>query len=208
MYTRIKTLYKNRAEDNYRRAANITMGLLATLLPIVLISGHNLISDSTALLPSVSHYYYTDMGIFFITALSIFAAFLFITQTNCSGEKRWTMTAAIGTLGTICLPTMPVGSKLNVIYTLHLFFALSLFLAISILAIRYYSKTGVKKTDRMFQWAGIGILSSLIVLILFFIIITAAGGHTVDYNVVLYIEAVMITLLGSVWILRGSLIKS
>lgn len=185
------------------RYACISIGSMAILMPFVLIAGDIFMEGKMQLQPSLSHYYYTKIGGLFVACLLLFSCFLLLDQTATPREKAWTLFASICGFGTVALPTTPIGSKLDFVYTLHLIFALSLFISVAILAIRHYAKKSTGIIRQYFRWAGYGLLISLAGLIAFFVIVTLSGGHTVDSNVVLYIEIFMIALLGSVWLVKG-----
>lgn len=205
-----------RTKDYTQKTFTQSIGFLTLALPLILVIGNFVFFSDSKIQPSISHYYYTDMNYFFVGSLSIFAVFMLLGETKTSGENLWSKIAGIGALGTVCCPTMPVGGKLNWVNVLHLVFALTLFLAISVLSITHYIKAERRSADHLtfrsrvralaYRLSGYGILISLVALVLYFVIVVSSGGTTVNSITVFVIEAVMIGLVGLIWLIKGEFI--
>jgi hypothetical protein len=86
----------------------VGLGIVGFFLPFILISGAWLFSECGALQPSISHYYYTVMGSYFVGSLCAVAMFLFFYKGY---EKKDAIVANIaGVLALIVafFPTDPV----------------------------------------------------------------------------------------------------
>jgi hypothetical protein len=195
------------------------IGVHTILLPLILVLGTAAFSTNSAIQPSLSHYYYTSMSFFFIGSLGLFSAILFFSETKSKGENFWSKCASLCALGTACLPTMAVGAKLDWINILHLTFALTLFLALSILSMVYYFRNEKNSIDiepqfrsnyraRVYRFGGLGIVLSLITLVLYFAITISTGGTTVNSYTVFGIEIVIILIVGIIWLVKGGAIKN
>jgi hypothetical protein len=67
--------YKDTLHTSQRRL-QIFLGILGTSLPFVLALGNKYLFGNPKIAPSISHYYYSNMCIYFTTVLACFAVFL------------------------------------------------------------------------------------------------------------------------------------
>ena len=83
----------------------IGLGFVGFLLPIVLITGNFLFDNCTQVQPSISHYYYTAMGNYFVGSLCAVAMFLFFYKGPKKIDGIVANIAAIAALLVAFFPT-------------------------------------------------------------------------------------------------------
>lgn len=137
------------------------VGWIGSLLPVVLLLG-NWIFGSGVLPHSVSGYYYTVMRNIFVGTLCALGIFL-IGYRGYDRWDRW-ITSAAGAfaIGVALFPTKPSAVvptfRQNLVGNFHLFFAVSMFITLAVMALRF-SKTAPgsqQGTLRRRALAGIG----------------------------------------------------
>jgi hypothetical protein len=82
-----------------------SVGFLGIFLPIVLISGSLLVGNCTQLQPSISHYYYTIMGSYFVGTLCAVSLFLFSYKGYGMQDRVTALIAAVTALVVAFCPT-------------------------------------------------------------------------------------------------------
>ncbi len=83
--------------DNSQYRLRKTIGILGIALPLLLLLNHE------ELLPSMSHYYYTTAGVFFISILSAFGLILLTYQGYAREEGEFLSDNAITTMAAVCI---------------------------------------------------------------------------------------------------------
>lgn len=138
-------------------AVRRAIGLLGLGLPVILITGTSLANFSCPLQPSISDYYYTNMGTVFAGILCAVATFLFTYKGFDNDKRFWqifndnnvTNIAAICALLVACFPDgeiyTPANSVLPItkhaVNTIHYTAAASLFIFLGIMSFFFFTTT-------------------------------------------------------------------
>jgi len=94
---------------NLRKA----VGILGIALPVVLFFGFLLLNKDCSLPPSISHYFYTNLGTYFTGTLCAVALFLFSYKGPEKKDERAAMLASFCALGVAFFPTNPYSDIIN-----------------------------------------------------------------------------------------------
>ena len=161
-----------------------SLGFLGLLLPVVLILGSLLFDHCCLLQPSISHYYYTVMGNYFVGTLCAFALFLFSYKGNASIDNIMGNIAGLSALLVAFFPTdcdpssacefvfFPTRISVNLIHYIAAsvlfgcFAFFSLFLFTKTHKDKKMSKQKVKR-NRVYVFCGITIVFSMLMIIVF-----------------------------------------
>ena len=81
------------------------VGVLGIMLPFLLMTGFKIFNNNCAFPPSISHFYYTDMGNWFVGTLCAVSLFLFCYNGHDKSDKIAARLAAIFALLTAMFPT-------------------------------------------------------------------------------------------------------
>jgi hypothetical protein len=206
----------------------IGLGVLGFFLPFFLIVGNWLFSGCTQLQPSISHYYYTYMGDFFVGALSAVAMFLFFYKGYDKRDAIVANCTAVFALATAFFPTSPY-EKAECTYfiisdprnfnAIHYSAAALLFLSFAYISIVLFTKskpgkiiTPVKKIrNKIYKTCGI--------IILFCVALIACYNFLDKINIVwyetistlkptLFLETAALMAFGFSWITKGKMFLS
>lgn len=82
-----------------------TVGILGIILPFLLMTGFKIFNKNCAFPPSISHFYYTDMGNWFVGTLCAVSLFLFCYNGHDLSDKIASKLAASFALLTAMFPT-------------------------------------------------------------------------------------------------------
>lgn len=209
--------------DNSQYRLRKIIGILGIALPILLLLNHD------DLLSSMSHYYYTSAGVFFIGILVAFGLILFTYKGYSRTGKEIISDEAITTLAAICIfitvlvPTKAVGA-LGIIHfenNYHYLFGhnnvvkgpihlISAGLFLILLGYMCYAKFTLSKkissTRRLFyRICGLTIWSSIGLLILIFVI---EALFKIDFNdhlpaYTFWFEMIAVWAFGIAWLIKG-----
>jgi hypothetical protein len=119
------------------------VGIIGCALPFVLAFGKMLLQGS-GLQPSVSGYYYTDMGNVFVGSLCAIGVFLMSTRGYDRKDEVTGRLACVFAIGVALFPTTPYTnptSQDKVIGALHLSCAALLFLTLAYFCLKLFTKT-------------------------------------------------------------------
>lgn len=174
---------------------------------------------------SVSHFYYTAAGPIFTGILMAVAIFLFCYKGHePRKDEKWkwltdsrlTIFAACCALGIVAFPTgstKPITDNLHIFVSsteagaLHLTFAALFFVAIALLCLVNFRRNAsggfIEDAEgKLYLICGWGMLACLAILAIFNF--TALGDQPwVPYNIVYILEAVMLVLFGTAWLVKG-----
>ena len=120
------------------------VGYVALSLPTaVLIFGRNVCGTRFA--SSISNYYYTNMGSFFVGSLCSIAMFMFCCRGYSWKDEAAGMFSATCALGVVFCPTRPdcgpVSPLQNILGTVHVCCATALFLTLAYFCLGLFTKT-------------------------------------------------------------------
>ncbi|MEO7961339.1 MAG: DUF998 domain-containing protein [Ginsengibacter sp.] len=134
------------------------VGIVGIALPVVLISAFVLLNPNCYLPPSLSHYYYTNLGTWFTGTLCVVAFFMFAYNGPHKIDKYASLIACICALGVAFCPANTYSDAgkncirviLNVSDTrnaLHYGFAGLLFLTLAFFSLFLFTKTSGEVTN-------------------------------------------------------------
>lgn len=172
---------------------------------------------------SISHFYYTAAGPLFTGVLITLAIFLFCYQGHKKKKDQdkfaWLTDSLLSRVAAGCallIVIFPTGSEdpitdnihiyvsSDVAGTIHLIFAASFFVTMSVFCIvnfrRKPNKTFIRNAEgNIYLFCGMGILVLLLVLFMDMISEMDLGGRTFVY----WMEAAMLVLFGLAWLVKG-----
>jgi hypothetical protein len=221
--------FKGLIEDNHKDAEKISfdilrkwVGILGILLPFILVVGSLLFSNCDTILPSISHYYYSNMKVFFVGILCAVALFL-ITYTGYSRlDNILTNIAANFCFGIAIFPTFLESNSgclqesntfINRdLSSLHFFCAGSFFLILALMSIFIFTKSNPnlegmtpqkEMRNKIYVICGVGMILCLVAIgirALFFADVQKSGSF------VFYFETITLILFGISWLTKAEVI--
>jgi hypothetical protein len=200
----------------------IGLGFVGFFLPIILVVGTWGLADCTQLQPSISHYYYTIMGDYFVGSLCAVAMFLFFYK---GVDKRDAVVANFAALFALLVAFFPTNTSadsicqhistirttsLNIV---HYSAAALLFASFAYFSIFLFTKTDTTKPmtkhkiirNRIYVTCGIIIIVS-IALIAIFNFVGDLETIFAKYKPTLVLESIALFAFGTSWITKGEMI--
>jgi protein-S-isoprenylcysteine O-methyltransferase Ste14 len=219
------TMQKSGAQDSLvlsylglRRA----VGIIGFALPFVLSLG-KIVFGGGGIEPSISHYYYTNMGDVFVGSLCAIGVFL--TSTRGYSEPKFATTsvgqdhffgvlAGIFSVGTALIPTdlneADSLAKLTLQGGVHLALAASLFLTLAYFCLKLFIKTGGNPTKRKLQRNLVYRISGYTILACLMLIVIAAlpriEPSVRSLNPRFWLESLAVLAFGFAWLTKGETI--
>jgi hypothetical protein len=205
---------------NLRKA----VGILGIALPIVLIIGFALLDKGCSFPPTVSHYFYTNLGTYFTGTLCAVSMFLFSYKGPEKTDARAATIAAICALGVAFFPTNPprildncvkVSLSANLVRNaFHYGFAALLFLTFAYFSLFLFTKTSdiiptPQKLIRNVIYRSCGLI--IIICIMGILLLTILDDQdklsTQKANIYTFIlETIALFAFGSSWLVKGGTI--
>jgi hypothetical protein len=197
-------------EDAYKFLQK-AVGLIAVTLPVVVAAGH-FVAGGTGFKGSISSYYYTHLGTYFVG--SLFALGVFFLSYNYRPLPNYELdnylSIAAGSMA-IAVALFPTASDADdastgsrVVSGIHLVCAGALFVLLAVFALFLFTKTGatltVKKQQRNLVYRVCGwIIVAAIVLVL--------ASQVVDppssWNSLFWLESGAVVAFGVSWLVKG-----
>jgi hypothetical protein len=201
---------------NLRKA----VGVLGIALPVVLITVYPLLNKGCTLPPSISHYYYTNMGTFFTGTLCAVAMFLFSYKGPEKADERASMIAAACALGVAFCPTnskiyLQECSKVTLMANdvrnaFHYGFAALLFLTFAYFSLFLFTKTSKPPTpeklirNKIYRACGWIIIVCVIAIFILTIMDNKEALETEKANIYTFIfETIALFAFGISWLVKG-----
>jgi hypothetical protein len=193
------------------------VGIIGVALPLVLPIGKWVI-QSPGLEPSISCYYYTDMGNVFVGSLCAIGIFLMSTKGYDWRDEVAGILACIFAIGVALFPTTPCpGAKPGdpCVGHLHLAFAALLFLTLAYFSIMLFTKTEPNKesTDmtpqkrqrnKVYRFCGWTIVASIVLIAV--VKLTRLEASLASLTPVFWLESLAIVAFGVSWLTKGETI--
>ena len=198
----------------------IGLGFVGFLLPIVLITGNFLFDNCTQVQPSISHYYYTAMGNYFVGSLCAVAMFLFFYKGPKKIDGIVANIAAIAALLVAFFPTDEAESSVckylfterkNSVNYIHFTAAAFLFSCFAFFCLVLFTQTGgtvvtSKKRVRMSIYKVCGIIIiACIILIAIYNLVGNLETTFAKYRPTLVLESIALFAFGASWITKGQM---
>ena len=201
---------------NLRKA----VGVLGIALPVVLIAIYPLLNKGCNLPPSISHYYYTNMGTFFTGTLCAVAMFLFSYKGPEKADTRAAMIAAACALGVAFCPTncedyLQECSKVflaknDVRNAFHYGFAALLFVTFAYFDLFLFTKTSIAPTpeklirNKIYRSCGWIIIICVTGIFILTIMDRRQAMETHKANIYTFIlETIALIAFGISWLIKG-----
>jgi hypothetical protein len=189
------------------------VGLIAVTLPFVVAIGHPL-TGGHGMPGSISAYYYTHMGNYFVGSLFALGVFFLSynhrTLPNYRLDNMLSNVASAMAIGVALFPTSSDGAKAHggdaVVATFHLVFAGILFGLLAIFSLFLFtqsddpeSMTAAKRTrNRVYRTCGFIIVGAL-----FLIAITEIAKPSRSLHALFWLESVAVVAFGVSWLVKG-----
>jgi hypothetical protein len=188
------------------------IGALGFLLPVILILGMWILGEEEVFQGSISKYYHTRMGDFFVGILCMVALFLFSYKGLDDKKERYKIKDNI--LGNIaCILALlvafcPTGNTL--IGTIHLISAGTFLFCLAMFSLVIFTKGDSdtrqqRRRKRIYRSCGIIILACLLLLILYFTPLMNILPDISFIKPILILEIVSLWAFGISWITKGKL---
>lgn len=223
MPQKINTNYNNGFVISYLNLRK-AVGVLGIALPVVLISIYPLLNKGCSLPPSISHYFYTNMGSFFTGTLCAVAMFLFSYKGPEKIDEIASMIAAACALGVAFCPVNPstVVTDCSIVHLeansirngFHYGFAAVLFSTFAFFSLFLFTKTRSanptpqkKIRNKIYVSCGIIILVSIAAILLFTILDSKRTISPENANIYTFIfETIALFAFGTSWLVKGGTI--
>lgn len=201
-------------------ALRIGLGFVGISLPIVLIIGSFLFSNCGTLQASISHYYYTVMGNYFVGALSAVAMFLFFYKGYDKQDAAVANLAGFCALGVAFFPTGVdyastcnyITSQMPSVNTIHYLSAGLLFSCFAYFSLVLFTKTHQphnitphkKIRNNIYKICGLVIVACILLLAIYHFV----GNLQLKlamYKPTLVLESIALFAFGISWVTKGEM---
>lgn len=215
-------------KDNHKNVETISfnilrkwVGILGIILPLVMIVGSIIFSDCQIILPSISHYYYSNMNVFFVGILCAVAFFLITYSGYSRLDNILTSIAAW-----LCLIVVTFPTDNNIGYTclkngnqflkeshsnLHFACAGLFFFILAVMSIWIFTRTNKKgemspekkKRNKIYIVCGIIMILSILILITHKTFFEHKSSHS---TFTFWFETLMLVAFGISWLTKAEVI--
>jgi hypothetical protein len=188
------------------------VGVIAFLLPFVVAIG-NMCFNGIELKGSISAYYYTPMGGFFVGALCALAVFFLsynyrplpkFELDNVLSTLASAVTVGVALLPTTSDATTASGSE-KLVASLHLVCACALFVLLAIFSFFLFTQTGdggmtpeKARRNQVFRACGAVIVASIVLVVASNVVDPPSSWHTL-----FWLESVAVVAFGVSWLVKG-----
>jgi hypothetical protein len=200
----------------------IGLGFVGIFLPIMLVVGTWGLADCTQVQPSISHYYYTIMGDYFVGSLCAVSMFLFFYKGVDKQDGIIANFAAVFALLVAFFPTDPSAdsicayistNKITSVNAVHYSAAGLLFGSFAYFCIFLFTKTDPTKEmtehkklrNRIYKACGI-IIIACIALIAIYNFVGNLETAFAKYKPTLVLESIALFAFGTSWITKGEMV--
>lgn len=189
------------------------VGLIAVTLPFVVAIGHPL-SGGHGMKGSISAYYYTHMGNYFVGSLFALGVFFLSYNYRHLPEYKWdnylSNAATLMAVGVALFPTAAEGTKATggakAVAYLHLGFAGVLFVLLGVFSFFFFTKTddpdnitaAKRRRNRVYRTCG-----SIIGLAIVLILVAEAVKPSRSLHALFWLESVAVVAFGVSWLVKG-----
>lgn len=189
------------------------IGIIAVLLPFVLVLGKSII-DGGGIKGSISAYYYTAMGNVFVGSLCAFGVFLMSYKGYEKKDDIAGTLACIFAIGVALFPTAPDlnATQANlVIGRLHHTFAALFFLMLTYFCLFLFTKSGQqhptrrkKQRNTVYKICGYTMLASMALMVLLAVLLS--DTLTKQLHPTFWLESIAVLAFGVSWLTKGEAI--
>ncbi len=189
------------------------VGLIAVTLPFVVAIGHEL-SGGHGLRGSISSYYYTHMGNYFVG--SLFALGVFFLSYNYRPLPKYQLdnylsnVAGVMAVGVALFPTASDAARASggaqVVAVLHLVFACTLFVLLAVFSLFLFTKTDdrqnmtpeKRRRNLLYRICGVTIAIALVL-----VVVTEGFKPPNSWHALFWLESVAVIAFGVSWLVKG-----
>jgi len=194
------------------------IGFLGISLAFILLFGNLILFGTGMIERSISHYYYTGMGDFFVGTLFVIGAFLlsykgYEIKDDIAGDL-----GCLFVIGVALFPTAPLFNPSainNVIGIAHWIFASLFFLTIAYFSLFLFTKTNPKKPptkeklwrNKVYRMCGYLILVSIALIFFIQVFLPSNLEQSISsYKPIFWLESVAMFAFGFSWLTKGEAI--
>jgi hypothetical protein len=198
-----------------------TVGIIGVILPVVLAVG-KLLLQGGGLEPTISSYYYTDLGNWFVGSLCAIGVFLLSTKGYPDADRRFGYDQIAGwfacafAVGVALFPMAPEPSATPQqvdIGWVHWTFAALLFLTLAYFSLCLFTKTDPNKTPTpqkrnrniVYRVCGYTILASILLIPV--VTHTPIADKLQACHPVFWLESFAVEAFGIAWLTKGETIR-
>jgi hypothetical protein len=187
------------------------IGVLALLLPTIVVLGKWSLDRQWALEGSISLFYYTHSRNFFVGILCALAVFFLSYEHGATGKFKadnyWSGFASAMALGVAFLPTMrtlQATSAERVVGVLHLVCAGALFVILGVFAIHFFRMSDGPVTQEKVKRNKVYLAcGSIIFACLGAVVASEIFKPPAEWNVLFFLETVMVWAFAVSWLIKG-----
>lgn len=196
------------------------VGVLGVSLPFVSVAGTFIFSNCKTILPSISQYYYTVMGNYFVGSLCGVAMFLFTYKGYDRWDRILTNFAGICAIVSAFFPTQISAAYLSCFVNtskssrfsdlIHLISSALFLLSLATMSIFLFTKskgtmTPQKKIrNKIYTVSGVLIIVSIILIGLFKL--PSLQNYLEQYKPTFFFETIALVSFGISWLIKGEFI--
>jgi len=191
------------------------VGLIAVSLPFVVAIGHR-VSGGHQMQGSISAYYYTHMGNYFVGSLFALGVFFLSYNYRPLPAYEWdnilSTVAAVMAVGVALFPTASdagtASGGAKVVATMHLVFACTLFVLLAIFSLVFFRKSDphetmtLEKRERNLVYL---ICGCIIVAAIGLVVLTEIVKPPSTWHTLFWLESVAVVSFGVSWLVKGGL---
>jgi hypothetical protein len=200
-----------------------SIGFLGIFLPIVLVFGSLAFNKCNGVLNSISEYFYTSVGTFFVGTLSAVSLFLFCYNGYDNKDKILAKLACIFGLGVVFFPTILCNTCVGNCYiltakipnwcnTVHNVSAALFFLTLAYISFFQFTKSAddaiktEEKNQRNVVYKVCGIVMLVSILSIGIIMNNDYLKETLNYyQPTFYLESIALWAFGISWLIKGEI---
>lgn len=189
------------------KTLNLMLGGLGVALPTILYLGNLWVYGVEVLLPSISSYYYSNLGDVFVGVIFSMGLFLIAYEGYDGRDRLLSTIAGIFAIMVALIPTAPANTERDIWAIVHLVSAALFYLILMYFAIFRFTKSypsgnttrrkGVR--NLIYRLSGIGILIALILLV-----VTETEIISIPLeNSTFWLEFLANSAFGTAWLVKG-----
>ncbi len=189
------------------------VGLIAVTLPVIVAIGHSISSDD-GMKGSISAYYYTHLGNYFVG--SLFALGVFFVSYNYrpapgyEWDFRLSNVAGVMAVGVALFPTSSEGAEAfgasKTIAVIHLVFAGALFVLLAVFCLKLFTKTSnvhamteqKRSRNRVYIVCGWVIIAAIALIVIAELVSPPPAWHSLYW-----LESIAVVSFGVSWLIKG-----
>jgi len=191
------------------------VGIIGIALPFVLAFGRMLLDGSPGIEPSMSAYYYTQMGDVFVGSLCAIAVFLMSYRGYQRRDRIAAILAGAAGIGIALFPTTPLADPSpadQAIGRVHLACAAVFFLTLAYFSLALFRETDPARTPTprklqrniVYTVCGHTILACLLMIVLGNLFLSETDAIRLHW--LFWFEAVAVVAFGASWLVKGEAI--